>query len=226
MDLTAHWVGIAALLIFVAAYVLVIAEEFTHLRKSKPVMFAAGLIWAIIAYEYASQGMPGQVDEAVRHFLVEFSELFLFLLSAMTYVNAMSERNVFDALRSWLIAQGFSFRKLFWVTGIVAFFLSPIIDNLTTALVLCAVILAVGRDNPRFVSLACINVVVAANAGGAFSPFGDITTLMVWQRGILDFWTFFALFMPSVVNFLVPAALMSLRRAGRQPGHDAASARR
>jgi Na+/H+ antiporter NhaD/arsenite permease-like protein len=73
---------------------------------------------------------------------------------------------------------------------------------------MCAVVLAVGGDNSRFVTLACVNIVVGANAGGAFSPFGDITTLMVWQKGIIEFWTFFALFIPSAVNFLVPAAIM------------------
>ena len=69
-------------------------------------------------------------------------------------------------------------------------------------------VLAVGADNPRFVALSFINIVVAANAGGAFSPFGDITTLMVWQKGIVDFQTFFLLFVPSLVNFVVPAAIM------------------
>ncbi len=210
MDLTGHWVGIAALVIFCLAYSLVVVEEFTHLRKSKPVILAAGIIWAIIAYEYASASMVHETEEAVRHFLVEFAELFLFLLTAMTYVNSMSERRVFDALRAWLVNRGLSYRKLFWITGLLAFFLSPLIDNLTTALVMCAVLLAVGKDNPKFVAVGCINIVVAANAGGAYSPFGDITTLMVWQRGKLDFITFFLLFIPSVVNYLVPALLMSL----------------
>jgi Na+/H+ antiporter NhaD/arsenite permease-like protein len=73
---------------------------------------------------------------------------------------------------------------------------------------MCAVVLAVGGDNSRFITLACINIVVGANAGGAFSPFGDITTLMVWQKGVVHFWTFFALFIPSAVNFLVPAIIM------------------
>jgi len=209
LDLTGHWVGAAAILIFALAYLLVIVEEFTHLRKSKPVILAAGLIWAIIAYQYATASIPHETEEAVRHFLTEFAELFLFLLTAMTYVNAMSERRVFAALRSWLVNHEFSYRQLFWITGILAFFLSPIIDNLTTALVMCAVLLAVGKESPKFVSIGCVNIVVAANAGGAFSPFGDITTLMVWQKGTLEFQTFFALFVPSVVNYLVPAIVMS-----------------
>ena len=220
LDLTAHWVGVAALLIFVLAYALVIVEEFTHLRKSKPVMFAAGLIWTIIAYQYATAALPHAAEDAVRHFLIEFSELFLFLLAAMTYVNAMSERRIFDALRTWLVSRQFGYRKLFWVTGILAFFLSPIIDNLTTALVMCAVLLAVGKDSPKFVAIGCVNIVVAANAGGAFSPFGDITTLMVWQRGMVEFQTFFALFVPSVVNYVVPAAIMSMAVPTDKPKVD------
>ena len=115
---------------------------------------------------------------------------------------------MFDALRDWLVGKGYSYRMLFWFTGIMAFFISPIADNLTTALIMCAVVMAVGSDNPRFISLSCINIVVAANAGGAFSPFGDITTLMVWQKGIIEFSLFFKLFIPSVVNFVIPAAIM------------------
>lgn len=206
--LAAHWAGYAAIAIFALAYVLVVMEEFTHLRKSQPVMLAAGAMWALLAAVSVTRGEAELAHEAVVDYLVEYAELLLFLLAAMTYVNAMSERNLFEALRVNLLRRGYGYRSLFWITGTLAFFLSPIIDNLTTALVMCAVVLAVGRDNPRFVALACINIVVAANAGGAFSPFGDITTLMVWQRGLVEFWTFFALFLPSLANWLVPAAFM------------------
>ncbi len=217
LDLTSHTVGYAAIAIFVLAYALVMAEEFTHLRKSKPVILAAGIIWAMIGAVYASNGLDHTAEAAVRHNLLEYTELMLFLLVAMTYINSMEERQVFDALRSWLIRKGFSFRTLFWLTGILAFFISPIADNLTTALLMCAVVLAVGGDNHRFVSVACINIVVAANAGGAFSPFGDITTLMVWQKGIIDFWGFFTLFLPSVVNFVIPAAIMHFAIPNENP---------
>ena len=220
MDLTAHWVGIAAIVFFVAAYTLVITEEFTNLRKSKPVMLAAGIIWALIAYQYAGSEHPDAAAEAVEDYLSEFAQLFLFLLAAMTYVNAMSERNVFLALRHRLVQRAYSYRTMFWITGLLSFFLSPVIDNLTTALVMCAVVMAIGQGNPRFIGIACINIVVAANAGGAFSPFGDITTLMVWQRGILGFGTFFALFLPSVVNYLVPALMMSMAVPAGRPSHS------
>jgi len=208
LDLTNHTVGFTAIVIFIIAYGFVMAEEFTHLRKSKPVILAAGLIWGAVALVYAQNGVHGTAEAAVRHNLLEFAELFLFLLVAMTYINAMEERLVFDTLKSWLIRKGFGYRQLFWLTGILAFFISPVADNLTTALLMCAVLLAVGADSPKFVGIGCVNIVVAANAGGAFSPFGDITTLMVWQKGIVDFQTFFLLFVPSVVNFLIPAAIM------------------
>lgn len=217
LNLTGHWVGYTAIAIFVLAYFIVMAEEFTHLRKSKPVVLAAGIIWALIAGVYVANGDTHTVEQAVRHNVLEFAELMLFLMVAMTYINAMDERLVFDALRSWLVNRGYGFRKLFWLTGILAFFISPVADNLTTALLMCAVVLAVGAGNPRFISLACVNIVVAANAGGAFSPFGDITTLMVWQKGIVDFWTFFLLFVPSVVNYVVPAALMHFAIPDEKP---------
>lgn len=217
LDLTGHWTGYFGITVFVVAYLLVMSEEFTHLRKSKPVIIAAGVIWAVIAWEYQAHGFSTEAENALRHNLLEYAELMLFLLVAMTYINAMEERLVFEALRSRLISAGFGFRSLFWITGVLAFLISPIADNLTTALLMCAVVLAVGADNPRFVSLSCINIVVAANAGGAFSPFGDITTLMVWQKGIVDFWSFFALFVPAVVNFALPAALMHFAVPDEKP---------
>ncbi len=220
LNLTNHTVGYLALVVFVIAYLFVMAEEFTHLRKSKPVVLAAGIIWAAIAVVYAQNGFSHSAETAVRHNLLEFAELFLFLLVAMTYINALEERLVFDALKSWLIRKGFSYRQLFWLTGILAFFISPIADNLTTALLMCAVLLAVGKDSPKFVSIGCINIVIAANAGGAFSPFGDITTLMVWQKGIVDFSAFFLLFIPSLVNYLVPAAIMHFAIPNQTPEAD------
>src|SRR5699024_298565 len=112
---------------------------------------------------------------------------------AMTYVTAMGERGVFETMRVHLVRHGFSYRQLFWITGVLAFFLSAVLDNLTTSLVMSAVVLAVGVGNARFITLALINLVVAANAGGAWSAFGDITTLMVWQAHKADFFDFFRL---------------------------------
>ena len=208
LDLTHDLVGYLALAVFALSYVLVILEEQLHLRKSKPVLLAAGIIWVMIAFVYQEHGFTHAAEIAIRHNFLEYSELFFFLLVAMTYINAMIERGVFDELRNWLVQKGFSYKALFWLTGILAFFISPIADNLTTALIMCTVVMTVGSDKPKFIAVACVNIVVASNAGGAFSPFGDITTLMVWQKGILPFTEFFHLFIPSVVNFVIPAAIM------------------
>jgi len=208
-DLTASIYGILAVIVFISAYSLVIGEEFLDLKKSKPVLVAAGIIWILVGLAYNAIGEPHAAGIAVKHNIEEYAELLLFLLAAMTYINALEERNIFDALRAWLVSKGYSLKTIFWITGLLAFVISPIADNLTTALLMAAVAMAVGAGNTAFIVLACINIVVAANAGGAFSPFGDITTLMVWQKGIVQFEQFFVLMIPSLVNWLVPATIMS-----------------
>ena len=208
LDLTGHWAGLLSLAVFVTAYILVIFEESTQMRKSKPVLMAAGLIWGLIGVAYALAGHSADVHSEATAVIEEYGELFLFLLTAITYVNTLEERRVFEVLRARLTAVGLSYRQLFWITGLLAFFLSAVLDNLTTSLIMGAVVVTMGRHSPRFVAIGCISIVVAANAGGAFSPFGDITTLMVWQSGKLDFSQFFDLFLPALVNWLVPAAIM------------------
>lgn len=216
-DFTTHWIGFAALAVFLAAYVFIIVEETIHLRKSKPVMVAAGVIWMLAAFAYGTQGRGHDAAGILRHNLLEFAELMLFLLSAATFVNTMVDRNVFEALRARLVSSGLSLRAMFWLTGLLAFFISPVADNLTTALVMGTVVASIGAGNNRFVSAACVNVVVAANAGGVFSPFGDVTTLMIWQAGVVKFGEFFALVLPSLVNWFVPAALISMTIPAGKP---------
>ncbi|MGF1755705.1 sodium:proton antiporter NhaD [Vibrio makurazakiensis] len=209
LDLTNSLPGYVALAIFFVAYLVVMMEEYLKLRKSKPVLLAAGLIWIIIGVVYQQSNVTDIAKQALEHNLLEYAELLLFLLVAMTYISAMEERRLFDGLQAWMVSKGFNFRTLFWLTGFLAFFISPIADNLTTALLMCAVVLKVAGSNIRFVNIACVNIVIAANAGGAFSPFGDITTLMVWQAGHVSFSEFLPLFIPSAVNYLVPAIIMS-----------------
>jgi len=218
LGLTGTERGIYTVLIFLVAYGFVMAEEFTHLRKSKPVIFAAAVIWGHVAILAQEAGVSGEeLHKAFEHDLKEYAELMLFLLVAMTYINTMAERIVFEALRSWLIRKQFGYKQLFWITGIITFFLSSVADNLTSALLVGAVVMAVGADNEKFVSIGFVNLVIAANAGGAFCPFGDITTLMVWQAGYAEFFDFFKLFIPSVVNFVVPAFFMAQAIPSGQP---------
>ncbi|MFA5017294.1 MAG: sodium:proton antiporter NhaD [Methylobacter sp.] len=208
LDLTQHWAGYLALTVFAVAYILAMTEEVTELKKSKPMVFAASLIWIFIAVFYTKAGMSEQAGVAFRATLESYGELFLFIMVSMTYLNAMEDRGVFDSLRVWLLSKNFSYRQLFWITGFQSFFISSGCNNLTTALLMGSVILAMGKDCPRFVALSCINVVVASNAGGSFSPFGDITTLLVWQKGVVPFTDFFSLLIPAIINFVIPAAIM------------------
>jgi len=208
LDLTHHWAGYIIVLLFTIAYILAMLEEVTELRKSKPMVFAASLIWVIIAGIYTHGDMTEQAGVAFRTTLEAYAELFLFILVSMTYLNAMEDRGVFERLRVWLLNKNFNYRQLFWITGFLAFWISSACNNLTTALLMGSVILAMGKDNERFVALSCVNVVIAANAGGSFSPFGDITTLLVWQKGVVPFSDFFSLLIPALINFIVPAAIM------------------
>lgn len=222
------WIGPAILLVFCLAYALVFSEEKLHLRKSKPVMIAAGVIWILVALAYRAQGRGDQVTEPLRRVLLDYAELFLFLLSAMSFVNTLVERNIFEVLRTRLTSLGLSARGIYWAVGGLAFVLSPFADNLTTALVMGTVAMsALGHDR-KAISAALVSIVIAANAGGAFSPFGDITTLMVWQAGVVQFSEFLNLLLPSLVSWLVPALLISFtipRHQTSSAGH-AAHARR
>ncbi|ASF46835.1 sodium:proton antiporter NhaD [Methylovulum psychrotolerans] len=217
LNLTGHWVGYLAIAIFAFAYVLAMLEEVTELRKSKPMVLAASLIWAFISVIYVADGMSALSGQAFRTALEGFAELFLFIMVSMAYLNAMEDRGIFENLRIWLLSKSFSYRQLFWITGWMSFFLSSVCNNLTTALLMGAVVLAMGKSNKRFVSIACVNIVVATNAGGSFSPFGDITTLLVWQKGVVPFGSFYSLLVPAMVNFALPAALMHFWVPKEQP---------
>ena len=206
-NMTSAWVGYIALICFTFAYTLVVFEEKIHMRKSKPVVFTGCFMWALIGI-YESQHPGGHAHDHLKELIAEIGELFFFLLSAMTYINTLDERNVFQALRSWLLRKGLGFKKLFWVTGLITFFLSPLADNLTSALLMSTVALAVSGGNARFIVPAFVNIIVAANAGGAWSPFGDITTLMVWTSGKVQTMQFSYLMIPAIVNWLIPALIM------------------
>ena len=206
-SLTVTWVGYLSLICFCLAYTLVIFEEQIHMRKSKPVILIGCFMWALIGI-YEAQHGGGHAHDHVKELIAEIGELFFFLLVAMTYINTLDERNVFKVLRSWLLKKGLGLKKLFWATGAITFMLSPIADNLTSALLMSTVALSVSNGNGKFIVPAFVNIVVAANAGGAWSPFGDITTLMVWTSGKVPTMEFSYLLLPSFVNWIIPASIM------------------
>lgn len=222
-SLTVTWVGYVSLICFCLAYTLVIFEEQIHMRKSKPVVLIGCFMWALIGIYEAQHGSHDPQHNAhhfVKELIAEIGELFFFLLVAMTYINTLDERNVFKCLRAWLLKKGLGFKKLFWATGIITFLLSPLADNLTSALLMATVALAVSNGNGKFIVPAFVNIIVAANAGGAWSPFGDITTLMVWTSGKVQTMEFSYLVLPSIVNWIIPATIMYFFVPDEQPEPD------
>ena len=208
LDLTASWAGYCSLAVMALAYVAAMFEDVTLLRKSKPMLLGASLIWLAIATIYWQMGDTGPAVKAFRENLLDYIELLLFIMVSMTYLNVMEDMRLFDAMRLRLMQMHLGYRSLFWILGFLVFGLSIVVNGMTAGLLVGTVAIAMGKDSPRFVSLACINIVVACNAGGSFSPLGGISTLFVWQDSVLKFTDFFTLFIPCLVNFLVPAMFM------------------
>ena len=209
-DITMTWAGFASLFIFTVGYYFVATEEKYHIDKAKPALLMGTFIFMVIAFYYAINGMDmNLVHTQAQHLILEIAEIFFFLLVAMTYIETMIHMNVFESLKYRLISKGYTYRQLFWVTGILAFFISPIADNLTTALILSTVLITIEQKNKAFLVPGAINIVVSANAGGAWSPFGDITTLMAWTAGKGTFVDFLFLFPASIIGYVVTAFLLS-----------------
>jgi Na+/H+ antiporter NhaD/arsenite permease-like protein len=210
VDLTNTFVGILCLFIFVAGYYFIATEEKYHINKAKPALFIGTFMFVIIGIYYAISGLDQSIlHREVQHIILEISEIFFFLFVAMTYIEALIERNVFETLKYNLVSKGLNYKQLFWATGFLAFFISPIADNLTTALILSTVLITIDKTNVKFLVPGAINIVVAANAGGAWSPFGDITTLMAWTAGKGTFIDFLFLFPASISGYLITAYLLS-----------------
>ena len=210
VDLVTHPVGWFLLIVFVIGYYFIAAEEKYHINKSKPALFIGTFMFIVIGMFYAINGHDmASVDWEIEHLILEIAEIFFFLYVAMTFIESLIERGVFGALKTKLIAKGYSYKKLFWVTGFLAFFISPVADNLTTALILSTVLITIEKGNKAFLVPGAVNIVVAANAGGAWSPFGDITTLMAWSAHKGDFMDFLFLFPSSIIGWIVTAYLLS-----------------
>jgi len=221
LDLTNSWVGILSLFIFVIGYFFIAAEEKYHINKAKPALFIGTFMFMLIGFYFAINHMDtNPLHEEISHLILEIAEIFFFLFVAMTFIETLIERRVFEALKYKLVSKGYSYKKLFWLTGTLAFFISPIADNMTTALILSTVLLTIDREKTNFLVPGAINIVVAANAGGAWSPFGDITTLMAWTANKGEFVDFLYLFAPSITGWLVTGYLLSLYVPKGEPDFD------
>lgn len=224
-NLSGTWVGILCLVIFVVGYYIIAAEEKYRINKAKPALFIGTFIFMLIGLYFSINGLDTtSLEHELEKLILEIAEIYFFLLVAMTYIETLIERNVFNTLKYNLVSKGYSYKKLFWLTGTLAFFISPVADNLTTALILSTVLITIEKEKINFLVPGAINIVVAANAGGAWSPFGDITTLMAWTAEKGAFLDFFTLFLPSIVGWLATGYLLSRFVPDDQPHFDITSA--
>ena len=194
----------ALIIVFVLAYAAIALEEPLRTNKAAAALIGAGVLWTIYAM---GMGLPEMVDEELNESLVETAQIAFFLLGAMTIVEVIDAHDGFDVITSRLNARTLATLLLF-ICG-VTFFLSAVLDNLTTTIVmisLCRRLLAEQKDRLLFAGM----IVISANAGGAWSPMGDVTTTMLWIGGQVTTMAIVTkLIGPSLVNMAVPLAIVA-----------------
>lgn len=220
IDLSSHPFGWLLLTLFFVGYFFILKEDKYRLDKSKPALFTGTLMFMMIGGFYAYNGLNLEsYKNEIEHLVFQIMQIFFFLFVSMTFIEALIERGVFNALKNRLITKGYTYEKLFWVTGFLSFFISPIADSLSTALVLSTVLVTLDQSNRSFLVPGAINIVVAANAGGAWIPFGDITTLMAWTANKGTFTDFLYLFPASFLGWLATALLLKHYLPEGNPSH-------
>jgi|SRR5690554_696077 len=214
------------ILIFVIGYLLITMEHPLRLDKTVPALIMAALIWAVLAIGFTSgwfnvvngeghifnfitgsEVAMGGFEGTLLHHLGKTAEILVFLIGAMTIVEIIDLHRGFDVLKNAVTTK--SKRKLLWIIGVLAFFLSAVIDNLTATIVLITLLRKlISKREERLWYVAL--VVIAANAGGAWSPIGDVTTTMLWiakkltAGGLVEF-----VIVPSIVCFVIPYLIAS-----------------
>ncbi len=212
--------------VFVIGYVCIAAESFTKVNKAAIALLMCVLCWTLYMIDpgqYLSQALPGaagslqelatQVGESLKMHLGDTAETLFFLMGAMTIVEVVDTYGGFNFVRD--IMKTRSKRKLLWRIAFMTFFLSAILDNLTTSIVMIMVLRKLIRDNKERMIFASI-VIIAANAGGTFSPIGDVTTIMLWIKGMITTGGVLSeLFLPSVVSLLIPVFILQFSLKGK-----------
>ena len=202
---------IAALIsVFVLTYLAIALEEPLKVNKSAAALLGAGLLWTIYAL---ATGDAAVVDEELSHSLVDTAQIAFFLLGAMTIVEVVDAHDGFDVITSRLRARTLA-TLLIFICG-VTFFLSAVLDNLTTTIVMISLVKRLLREHDDRLIFAGM-IVISANAGGAWSPMGDVTTTMLWIGGqVTSLAIVTRLIVPSLVNMLVPLAIVAYGVRGR-----------
>jgi Na+/H+ antiporter NhaD/arsenite permease-like protein len=199
----------ALIVVFILGYVAIASENFLHINKAATALVTGVLCWTI----YASlSNSPDEVSNELNHHLGNLSQILFFLMGAMTIVELIDVHDGFEIITKRI--QTLSKKKLLWIVGIITFILSSVLNNLTTAIVMVSLIRKlVSYKNTRMMMTGL--VVIAANAGGAWSPIGDVTTTMLWIGGqVTVTGIILKLFLPSVVCLVVPILIMSAKLKG------------
>ncbi len=200
----------ALIIIFIVAYALIALEEPLGINKSAAALVGAGVLWTVFAM---ASGNPHGLDEQLSASLVSTAQVAFFLIGAMTIVEVIDSHDGFEIITSRLRARGLS--SLVWLIAGTSFFLSAVLDNLTTAIIMVSLLrrlVSVREDRLMFAGL----VILCANAGGAWSPIGDVTTTMLWIGGqVTSSAIITRLFLPSLVNALVPTLIIAWMFRGR-----------
>jgi Na+/H+ antiporter NhaD/arsenite permease-like protein len=197
--------------IFVIAYAAIALEHPIRINKSATALVGAGVLWTVYALWRAD---PALVDQQLNESLSSTAQIVFFLIGAMTIVEVIDAHNGFEVITS--LIQTRRQVTLMWLVGVVTFFLSAILDNLTTTIVMISLtkkLLDSQSDRLFFASI----IVIAANAGGAWSAIGDVTTTMLWIGGqITPIAIIKGVFLASLINLVVPLAVVSYLLRGRE----------
>jgi Na+/H+ antiporter NhaD/arsenite permease-like protein len=201
----------ALVVIFVVAYAAIALEHPIKINKSASALIAAGLLWTVYA---VLNGDHHLVEEQLGASLAATAQIVFFLMGAMTIVEVVDAHNGFDVITSRIKTSRLS--SLMWLVGFVTFFLSSVLDNLTTTIVMISLMKKLlDRQDDRLFFAGII--VIAANAGGAWTPIGDVTTTMLWIGGqITTLAIMKGVFLPSLVNLIVPLAITSYFLKGKE----------
>lgn len=202
------------IVIFVLGYAAIALEHPLKINKSATALLLAAIIWAV----YALLG-PGISSENLIEHLGDTSEILFFLLGAMTIVEIVDKHDGFSIITNKITTK--NKRELLWIIGILTFFMSAVLDNLTTSIVMCALLRKLIADQ-KTRWFFCGMVILGANAGGAWSPIGDVTTIMLWIGGqVTAGKIIMETFIPALVSIVVPLIAISMTMKGEveRPEH-------
>ena len=205
---------------FVAGYLCIALESLTKINKAAIALLMCVVCWTLLmvspgAYypDVASDGVLHHISEVIEHHLGDAAGTLFFLMGAMTIVEIVDSNGGFNFVRD--IMKTRSKRKLLWRVAIATFFLSSILDNLTTSIVMIMVLRKLVQSREERLIYAAL-IIISANSGGAFSPIGDVTTIMLWIKGVVTTQGIFTeIFIPSLVSMLVPAFILQYSLSGK-----------